>query len=527
MNGTSRILTFLKFKVKRALSDENAQVLPMVAVMMIGLLGMLAFVVDVGDVYYSYRELQGSTDAAALAGAASLPNLTAAAVATAYSSVPGGKNVYPGLGVVTMVSGYPKVSCLSALATSGVACNSPANANSVQVKQTANVPMYFAMLFGTKSVPITATATASANGGNPKPYNVAIVIDTTLSMNFEDTDCGSTQITCALNGVQTLLQGLSPCGTSQKTCTVTNGNAANSVDRVSIFTFPMMVTSTVSNDTSCGSSTATAAVYSFPTAGATSYPTTGTSTYQVTGYQSDYRTSDTANSLNSSSLLSIAAGGGGSNCAGMGPPSNAGNYGTYYAGVIYAAQSSLVAAQAANPGSQNIMIILSDGDATADGNINPTTKQIYNTPPQYLGSFINYMNDTVPMFSSNVNNSGIYPSYAGECGQAVVAANAATLAGTTVYSIAYGSEPTGCISDSDAFFTAFKQTNRSSHPNITPCQTMAALASSPATFYSDYNQSGSGSTCYSAANPTTKINEIFQSILPGLAVARLIPNNAS
>ena len=37
--------------------------------------------------------------------------------------------------------------------------------------------------------------------------------------------------------------------------------------------------------------------------------------------------------------------------------------GTYYAGAVYAAQSSLLAAEAANPGSKNAMIILTDGAA--------------------------------------------------------------------------------------------------------------------------------------------------------------------
>ena len=506
--------------------EESAQILPLVAVLMIGLLGMCAFSIDVGDCYYSFRQLQASTDAAALAGAWALPSTTAATNAIAYSGVAGGMNYYPHLSTVSMVSGYPKLECLTTLVNQGVACTAPANANAVQVKQQVSVPMYFAMLFGTKTVSMTATSTASTRGANPKPYNVAIIVDTTLSMNYSDNDCGNTQIGCALNGVQQLLQTLSPCGITQKTCTITNGTAANSVDRVSLFTFPVVTTATVSNDTNCNTATATAAVYAFPTVGATSYSPSG-STYQVTSYQSDYKTSDTATTLNASSNLSIASGAGGSGCAGLGPPSNAGNYGTYYAGVIYAAQSSLLAQQAANPGSQNIMILLSDGNATADGNINPSTGQIYNTPPQYLGSFENYKNNTVPMFASNVNGTGIYPSYAGECGQAVVAANLATAQGTTVYSVAYGSEPTGCISDSDAFFKAFNQKNLSSYPNITPCQTMAAIASTPANFYSDYNQTGSNSTCVAAANSTTKINDIFQQIGNGLTVARLIPDGTT
>ena len=59
--------------LRRALDDERGQVLPMMAVLMVGLLGMGAVVIDVGDVYYSYNKLVISTNAAALAGAEGLP----------------------------------------------------------------------------------------------------------------------------------------------------------------------------------------------------------------------------------------------------------------------------------------------------------------------------------------------------------------------------------------------------------------------------------------------------------------------
>ena len=52
----------------------------------------------------------------------------------------------------------------------------------------------------------------------------------------------------------------------------------------------------------------------------------------------------------------------GSGCNGLSAP---GGQGTYYAQVIYTAQAALAMQQASNPTSKNIMIILSDGDATA------------------------------------------------------------------------------------------------------------------------------------------------------------------
>jgi hypothetical protein len=244
-----------------------------------------------------------------------------------------------------------------------------------------------------------------------------------------------------------------------------------------------------------------AMAYSFPSAGAVSYVPTqsdyatypmtlGTATYQITGFLSDYRTSNSATSLNPNSAL-VQAAGGVIGCGSMTAPNYDGVFGTYYAGAIYAAQSALVAEKAANPGSENVLIILSDGNATA---------------PQTNGS------NTV--MGSPATGSGQYPSWVGECGQAVVAAKYATSQGTLVYSVAYGSEPTGCTSD----------LNSGSYPNINPCDTMADMASAPQYFYSDYHQSGSASVCV-AGQPVTSLSDIFTAISADLTTARLIPNN--
>ena len=97
--------------------------------------------------------------------------------------------------------------------------------------------------------------------------------------------------------------------------------------------------------------------------GSSSYNPTG-GTYQVTPFLNNYKTSNNATTLNQSSLLTKAAGAA-TSCGSMSPSNYDGVYGTYYAGVLYAAQSALVAQQAANPGSENVLILLSDGDSTA------------------------------------------------------------------------------------------------------------------------------------------------------------------
>jgi Flp pilus assembly protein TadG len=71
---------------------RRGQVFPLVAILMTGLIGMLAFVVDVGAWDQNHRSLQATADAAALAAAQDLPYDQAGAsmLATTYSSKNGG-----------------------------------------------------------------------------------------------------------------------------------------------------------------------------------------------------------------------------------------------------------------------------------------------------------------------------------------------------------------------------------------------------------------------------------------------------
>ena len=85
--------------------------------------------------------------------------------------------------------------------------------------------------------------------------------------------------------------------------------------------------------------------------------------YEIIPFNDVYKTNDTS-SLAAASALAEAVGFSGSGCTGLSAP---GGQQTYYAQVIYTAQAALVAEQTANPTSQNVMIILSDGDATACG----------------------------------------------------------------------------------------------------------------------------------------------------------------
>ncbi len=146
------------------------------------------------------------------------------------------------------------------------------------VKQQINVPMYFARLFGTSTVSVTATATAAMRGANPSPYNIVVVMDTTGSMASYDSDssCNNTRLTCATGGVVTFLKALSPCGSSVGT--VFLREPALSRIRWTAWLclrFPNPTIGSVTSDYDCSSSNPTIVPYTLPSATATSYAPSG------------------------------------------------------------------------------------------------------------------------------------------------------------------------------------------------------------------------------------------------------------
>jgi len=468
--------------------DESGQTAVMIVFLSILFIGMGGFALDLGTAFVCKRQLQASTDAAAMSGALALtsPNATATSVKTAastYGAASGGQNTKPYLTNASIVT-TPQ--CLTTVTNWGVPCSSSAAGyNAVQVVQTATMNTSFLRILSVlgaasaQTLTIKAESTAAMRGAANAPYNVAIIIDTTASMGNNDTDaaCNNTRIYCALHGAQILLQSLSPCtaASASSTCVA--------FDKVSLFTFPNVQANTASKDTTCPTSNPTVPYYSTPAAGATwSAPTGTAATYQITPYLSNYSATNLANGgLNTSSGLSIALGAK-SGCSGMQTP---GGDGTYYAGAIYAAQSSLVAAQAANPGSRNALIILSDGAAN-------TTKM-----------------------TGGAHNGNTYPSLDNQCQQGVTAAQYASSHGTTVYTIAYGASTAGakaqCTTDA----------------TLSPCSALQQMATSASTFYSDATASQNSGQCTSTAHPNLTLNQIFTQLAPQFTVARLIPNGTT
>jgi len=80
-NSGSLIVRFFK--------DQSAQMLPIMAFMVIAFMSIAAFSVSIGSTYIQQHELQAAANASALAGAQQLPNATAATAAATYSSVAG------------------------------------------------------------------------------------------------------------------------------------------------------------------------------------------------------------------------------------------------------------------------------------------------------------------------------------------------------------------------------------------------------------------------------------------------------
>jgi hypothetical protein len=154
---------------------------------------------------------------------------------------------------------------------------------------------------------------------------------------------------------------------------------------------------------------------------------------------------------------------------------------TYYAGAIEQAQAALLAQVNGDNSIQRVMIILSDGAANSSDIASPA-----------------------PPGATNIYD---YGSTVNECQQAISAAQNATKMGTTVYTIAYGSEATGCTTD-----------NSGPQKGIAPCQTMQQMASTPADFYAE---AGSAAIC---GAPAAALPQIFSGIVSSFSKGRLIPN---
>ena len=526
--------------LRRAVDDESGQTLVWVVLLFALLLGMGGLVVDLGRAYISYRELQASTDAAALAAAAQLPitasNKSSNALtlaATKYSSVSGNYNAFGNLNSPLATTGAAITvtpGCVTVGGTLG--CSTALLANAVQVTQTVTIPTYFIKMLSVlgiqsaKTLTLSATSTAQMRGSQRGPYDVALVVDTTNSMHNPDggKNCSGSRIQCAEQGAQILLSELSPCLPGAACGSATDGNVTHPVDEVSLFTFPAQTPGTqLTIDESYNTNTSTSCTGRNANPGCPSvvpYPdtialtsslplsaanlNTLVSEYQVAPLTSNYRSSDAAatgaNPLTTSTTVSStspsivnAVGGdsyfGGTSETGM---MALGGVSTFYAGALFTAAQYLNANARAN--ATNVIIILSDGDANG-------------------GQFAN-------TGSTNLNSNGNYPSSKDQCLQAITIANNFKSANQNnrIYVVGYGVASGGCSTDSGAKYNG---------ASISACSTLLAMAT-PGDFFVD----GSSTSCPGATSVTedgvaNTIGAIFTAIVDDLTIPRLLPNDAT
>ena len=344
----------------------------------------------------------------------------------------------------------------------------------------------------------TPTNKATASGSNVLtfPSNV-ITTNVTAGLTIQDT----TNPTAIPSG--TTVKSVSPSSTSNSTVTMSNNAAGSGVKSGDLITFGTSIPAGTGSWPWWGTGTSINSV-TLPTTAVMSANPTGADIlkgdniivgplYQIVGFSSDYRTSDTTTTLNSSSdLVKITAITHGTPC--LGTP---GGLGTYYADAITAAQTALAAQQTARtnagqPAGQNVIVLLTDGNAT-----------------------------------SSSTQMGLLKSTISECQAAVTAAQTAAKAGTKVYTVYYDDNGTSstCTYDTGKYAGAA--------PNGA-CYTLQEMAVAPGTRTGTYvNKSsqfystdGTSSPCPSNNNYTT-ITSIFDNIATSNETARLIPNNTT
>jgi Flp pilus assembly protein TadG len=566
--------------LNRLVKEERGQTAAIVTVMLVVLIALSALGIETGHVYYAYRMLQASTNAAALAAGQAMPTIGTSSETCSVSGQPV-NSAYCNLYLYSSatqdsVTGMNTSNLLSSASISANfycspnAAASPINidcaaatgcpssgCNAVTATQTAKVPLWFGGFLGIKTFNLTAVASATMKGGGHPPYNIAVIIDTTASMqDSASTSDGCTssllglikpsQIQCAVYGVEQMLLEMYPCVNSG--CTT----STNYADAVSLFVFPAVSMSDSSTDYSND--------YCSLLGGDSSVPynfinvTTGTSqnlamqstkgqtdagTYELIPFDTAYKASNAATTLSTSDYLSKAVGYSGTSCGGLAAP---GGQGTYYAQVIYAAQSALLTQQAvatkAGYSTQNVMILLSDGDSTASNSLANTSLGGLNGNGNQIVALSGTLNGTCTSTKVCTNASAsvyTYPSAIGQCWQAVQAAQTATTAGTKVYTVAMGSPtsaPAGggsCVTDQVSETTLSGSTGAESYPSGSyagqagsACNAIGAMASTGSMFYSDAT---SGCTS-SQNNEYTTIGGIFKAVGNSLTYSRLIPNGS-
>jgi Flp pilus assembly protein TadG len=142
--------------------NERGQSLVLTVVVLVSLLGMAALVLDVGSWYRAKRNLQGTADAAALAGAQALPDTPGSATSLA--------NQYA-------TTNTPDLATKDVSISSNIVPN-----DRISVHVTRPSPGFFARVLGIDSVQVGATAVAQSEGMAQARYVAPITVKNTHPM---------------------------------------------------------------------------------------------------------------------------------------------------------------------------------------------------------------------------------------------------------------------------------------------------------------------------------------------------------
>jgi Flp pilus assembly protein TadG len=419
--------------------DRKGSTIVIITALIPTLLGVAGLSVDVGRALAAKKQLDDATQAAALAGAYAMA-LSGATTTSVTNAISAWTAAHAPSGL-TITGTTPSLSCDST--TSGLPSCNGTNPNVVSVTQTANIGTYFLRAIGRTSFALSSTVKAAKAGGLAKPLHVMFVLDSTGSMSSTDSNCtvpgisSPSRFQCALYSIQSVMKVM-----------------PTSLDKVGLMIFPGMGTQYSPTSHPC------------PTQ-PNSVPYLSTNIkYQIgTALDNTYNNGSGALASASPMVQSVGiyptASGGLTPCV-----TNKGGQGSYAAEVITKAQAALPVVT----GTQNVIILLSDGDYNA----------------------------------SSTQLSGQTAKVSKQCGQAVDAAKAATNAGTVVYAVAYGAPTTGC----------------STGDTYNPCTAMQAIASDGTKFYT------TSTTCKinGSANPVTQLPDIFKQITTTLTKPRLLPH---
>jgi Flp pilus assembly protein TadG len=415
--------------------QQSGSTLVMAASVISGVVAVAGLSIDVGRAYAAKRALSGQTQAAALAGAYALAQANATS-GTVSTAVSNWTTANPVSGLTVSGTPTPTLSCVTA--TSGLPTCSSSNPNVVSFTQTGTVPTYFLKAVGVSSMTVSSTASAAKAGGTVKPFNIMFVIDATGSM-------GSTDSGCTVPGVSSPSRWQCALYSIQSILKV----MPTAQDGAALMIFPGL-SSQYSPGSGCSSSNEPSSAHYYAT----------TVKYQI-GTTFDNTYNDGASNLVASSPIVRAVGIFKTSSSTSPCLTNKGGQGSYAAEVITKAQATLAAT---TNNATNVIIFLSDGDYSA----------------------------------TQTNLSGQSSKVANQCAQAVTAAQAATTAGTQVFSVAYGastSSSSSCSTDSPT--------------HISACTTMQTIASDSGKFYS------TDSTC-SSTNTFSQLPSVFQAISSAL-----------